>query len=62
MAGTHFDEYFRYERLTTTLRDYAEQFPALLRLRPVAGSAPPQFEVAEIVNLQQVREEARKKR
>lgn len=34
-------------------------FPAMLRLRPVAGSLPPQFEVAEIVNLQAVREAAR---
>ena len=34
-------------------------FPPVLRLRPVAGSLPPQFEVAEIVNLQAVRETAR---
>lgn len=37
-------------------------FPAVLRLRPVAGSAPPQFEVAEILNLQVVREQARSQR
>lgn len=37
-------------------------FPAALRLRPVPGSAPPQFEVAEIINLQQAREEARERR
>ena len=37
-------------------------FPAMLRLRPVAGSVPPQFEVAEIVNLQGVRDEARGRR
>lgn len=37
-------------------------FPAVLRLRPVAGSAPPQFEVAEILNLQAVREQARSQR
>ena len=37
-------------------------FPAVVRLRPVEGSLPPQFEVAEIVNLHQVREEARKRR
>ncbi len=37
-------------------------FPAVLRLRPVAGSLPPQYEVAEIVNLQAVREEARQRR
>lgn len=37
-------------------------FPAILRLRPVAGSAPPQFEVAEVLNLQVVRDEARQQR
>lgn len=37
-------------------------FPAVVRLRPVEGSLPPQFEVAEIINLHQVREEARKRR
>ena len=34
-------------------------FPTLIRLRPVAGSTPPQFEVAELMNLQDVREQAR---
>jgi hypothetical protein len=34
-------------------------FPPVLRLRPVAGSVPPQFEVAEILNLQAVRDRAR---
>ena len=37
-------------------------FPAILRLRPVAGSTPPQYEVAELVNLQAIRENARAKR
>ena len=37
-------------------------FPPVVRLRPVPGSVPPRFEVAEIVNLQAVREEARKGR
>ena len=37
-------------------------FPPILRLRPVADSLPPRFEVAEIINLQAVREEARKRR
>jgi len=37
-------------------------FPAVVRLRPVANSVPPQFEMAEIVNLQAVREESRKGR
>jgi hypothetical protein len=37
-------------------------FPAVLRLRTVTGSIPPRFEVAEIINLQTVRDEARRRR
>jgi hypothetical protein len=37
-------------------------FPTVLRLRPVPGSTPPRFEVAELVNLQAVRDAARQKR
>jgi len=37
-------------------------FPTVVRLRPVAGSTPPRFEVAEIINLQAVRDEARARR
>jgi len=37
-------------------------FPAMLRLRPVAGSTPPRFEAAEIINLQTIREAARLER
>ena len=37
-------------------------FPAVVRLRPVPGSTPPRFEVAEVVNLQAVREAARERR
>ncbi len=37
-------------------------FPAHVRTRPVEGALPPRYEVAEIINLQAVREEARKKR
>ncbi len=37
-------------------------FPAIVRLRPVEGSLPPRFEVAEIINLQAVREGARGRR
>ena len=37
-------------------------FPPVLRLRPVTGITPPRFEVAEIINLQMVREAARKER
>jgi hypothetical protein len=36
--------------------------PAVLRLRPVASSTPPRFEVAEIINLQAVRDGARSQR
>ena len=34
-------------------------FPAVLRLKPVPDTTPPQFAVAEIVNLQVVRDAAR---
>jgi hypothetical protein len=37
-------------------------FPAHLRMRPVAGSLPQRFEAAEIIELQALRDEARKKR
>lgn len=34
-------------------------FPPIVRLRPVPGAVPPRYEVAEILNLQAVREAAR---
>lgn len=37
-------------------------FPAVLRMRPIVNSTPPRYEAAEIINLQAVRDEARKKR
>lgn len=37
-------------------------FPPIVRTRPAPGSLPPRFEVAEIVNLQKIREIARGKR
>lgn len=37
-------------------------FPPCLRLRPIAGSLPPQFEVAEILNLQEMRDQSRARR
>jgi len=37
-------------------------FPAHLRLRPVKDSVPPQYEVAEISDLQAIRDAARRKR
>ena len=37
-------------------------FPAILNIRPVEGALPARYEVAEIVNLQAVREAARARR
>ena len=37
-------------------------FPTIIRLRPMAGIVPPQFEVAELLNLQAVRDAARTRR
>lgn len=37
-------------------------FPPCLRLRPVPDALPPRWEVAELLNLQQVREQARQQR
>lgn len=37
-------------------------FPPVVRLRPVANSVPQQFEVFEVINLQAVRDEARRRR
>jgi hypothetical protein len=37
-------------------------FPPSMRLRPVKDSLPPKFEVAEVINLNEIREKARKRR
>jgi hypothetical protein len=37
-------------------------FPPMVRVRPVAESLPPRYEVAEVVNLQALRDAARKRR
>lgn len=37
-------------------------FPPVLRMRPAAGSLPPCYEVAEVLNLQAVRDHARQAR
>jgi|SRR5579884_2589423 len=37
-------------------------FPSLIRLRPIANSTPTTYEVAELINLQTIREEARHRR
>jgi hypothetical protein len=48
--------------LVAELHGRCGYFPAMLRLRPVPESAPPQFEVAEVLNLQGVRDAARCRR
>lgn len=37
-------------------------FPTVIRLRPAPGSTPPRFEVAELIHLQAVRDQARERR
>ena len=37
-------------------------FPPVVRTRPVPGSVPPRYEVAEVINLQSVRDAARVRR
>jgi hypothetical protein len=37
-------------------------FPAHIRTRPVANALPPRYEIAEVINLQTVRDAARQKR
>jgi hypothetical protein len=37
-------------------------FPPILNIRPVADALPPRFEVAEIVDLQAIRDQARRRR
>ncbi len=37
-------------------------FPPIVRTRPVSGSLPPRYEIAEVVNLQAIRDTAREKR
>jgi hypothetical protein len=46
----------------TELHGRMGHFPAVMRFRAVKDSTPPQFEVAEIVNLQAMRDEARQRR
>jgi hypothetical protein len=37
-------------------------FPPIVRLKPIPHSTPPRYEVAEIINLQAVRDRAREQR
>jgi len=48
--------------LLAQLHGRSGYFPAIIRLRPAADSLPVPFEVAEVINLQAVRERARRKR
>lgn len=50
------------ELLGETALPGTANFPAVMRLRPIENAVPPQFEVAEIINLQAVRERARQGR
>jgi hypothetical protein len=45
--------------LVAELHGRCGHFPALVNIRPVAGAVPPRYEVAEIVNLQALRDTAR---
>jgi hypothetical protein len=45
--------------LVAELHGRCGYFPAMIRLRPVPASVPPRYEVAEIINLQTVRDRAR---
>jgi hypothetical protein len=48
--------------LLTELHGRMGYFPTCIRLRPAAGSRPPRYEVAEVLDLQTVRDAARQKR
>jgi len=48
--------------VVTELHGRCGYFPAVLRLKPVSDTTPLQFAVAEIVNLQMVRDAARQTR
>jgi len=48
--------------LLSELHGRCGYFPTIVRLRPMAGTTPPQFEVAELINLQALRDAARTQR
>ena len=48
--------------LLAELHGRCGHFPAHIRLKPVAGAIPPRYEVAEVVDLQALREAARQRR
>ncbi|MBN1813844.1 MAG: hypothetical protein JXA14_18540 [Anaerolineae bacterium] len=51
---------FSAAALLAELHGRCGYFPAHLRLRPVQGGLPPRYEVAEVLNLQAVRDTARR--
>ena len=53
---------FAAAALLAEMHGRAGYFVPIVRTRPVAGSLPPRFEVAEIVDLQAVRDQARARR
>jgi len=53
---------FAAATLLAELHGRCGYFPPIVRTRPVPDSLPPRFEVAEIINLQTVRDEARRRR
>jgi hypothetical protein len=48
--------------LLARLHGLIGHFPTVLRLRPAPGSSPPTFEVAELLDLQSVRDDGRRAR
>ena len=46
--------------LLAALHGVMGYFPPVIRIRPILNSVPPHFEVAEIINLQEIRERFRK--
>jgi len=48
--------------LLAALHGLMGYFPPVIRLKPVKDTVPPRFEVAGIINLQQVREKYRERR
>lgn len=53
---------FAAAALLAELHGRCGYFPPVVRLRPVTGALPPRYEVAEIINLQAIRDAARKRR
>ncbi len=53
---------FSAAALLAHLHGLTGYFPPIVRLRPVKDALPPRYEVAEIINLQAVREQARRQR